>query len=405
MKPARKHFEYMKFTRMELSGSLGDLGTLLPLSTALIVINGLNPTSIFLCIGLFYILSGAYFQITCPVEPMKVISAYAIAAGISASQLQASCLWIFAILAFIGMTGFIDVISRVVGKAVIRGIQLSTGILLLTQGFHLVLGKSSVQSLLGAGEPYLTIQQVGSVPIGIVLGTIGGIIILSLLDNKRVPAALVAIVAGVTCGIIFGKHDGWQQFSLGFHLPEILPYGLPTLNDLTFAFLILAVPQIPMTVGNAIIANADLSRQYFQERSHRVTNKSLCLSMALANLGCFFVAGIPLCHGAGGLASRYRFGARTAGSNMIIGSAFLLTALFLGPQLMLIIQLIPLSILGMLLVFAGIQLSLTIIDIDKRNDLFIAVVILGLTLTTNLAIGFLVGILLDHLLRWMGRSI
>jgi len=405
MKAADNSRNMMHFSRMELSGSLGDLGTILPLATAMIVINGLNPTSIFLCIGLFYILSGAYFQVTCPVEPMKVISAYAITAGISASQIQVSCLWIFVILAFLGLTGFIDIIGRLVKKSVIRGVQLSTGALLLVKGFDLVLGTSTVQRLLGAGEPFLTIQQVGFLPIGIVLGIGGAVIILFLLDSKTVPAALVAITAGLIFGIIFGTHDDWQQFSFGLHLPEVMPYGLPTLNDITFALLILAVPQIPMTVGNAIIASTDLSYQYFGEKSRRVTNKSLCLSMALANLCCFFVAGIPLCHGAGGLASRYRFGARTAGSNMIIGSVFLLTALFLGPQLMLIIQLIPLSVLGMLLVFAGVQLCLTIIDVNNRNDLFVVVVILGLTLTTNLAVAFITGILLAHLLKWLGRSV
>jgi SulP family sulfate permease len=121
--------------------------------------------------------------------------------------------------------------------------------------------------------------------------------------------------------------------------------------------------------------------------------------MALANLGSFFVAGIPLCHGAGGLASRYRFGARTAGSNIIIGTVFLLSALFLGTQLLLFIHLIPFSVLGVLLVFAGIQLSLTILDVKVRKELFVVIMILGITLTANLAVGFLIGIVLDHLLR------
>ncbi len=391
--------EQMKFSRMELAGSLGDLGTLLPLSTALIVINGVNPTGIFLCIGLFYIFSGLYFQVTSPVEPMKVISAYAIATGITAVQIQASCFWVFIILGLIGITGFIDIISRAIRKPVIRGVQLSTGVLLLIQGLNLMTGTSTVQTLLGGAEPYLVVSKAGALPIGLIFGTVAAILMLSLLDNKKVPAALVTLSAGTAVGIVFGNHEDWTQLTLGINLPELMPYGFPSLDDLTFALLILVLPQVPMTIGNAVMANSDLSREYFGEQSRRVTNKALCLSMALANLGSFFVAGIPLCHGAGGLASRYRFGARTAGSNIIIGTVFLLSALFLGTQLLLFIHLIPFSVLGVLLVFAGIQLSLTILDVKVRKELFVVIMILGITLTANLAVGFLIGIVLDHLLR------
>ncbi len=69
-----------RFNRRELAGSLGDLGTLLPLALGLILLNGLDATTIFITIGLFYILSGLYFRLTVPVQPMKLIAAYAIAA-------------------------------------------------------------------------------------------------------------------------------------------------------------------------------------------------------------------------------------------------------------------------------------------------------------------------------------
>ncbi len=81
-----------RFNRMEFAGSLGDLGTILPLAVGMIMINGMHPTGVFLGFGLFYILSGMYFRVTCPAEPMKVISSYALATGISVGQIQASCL-------------------------------------------------------------------------------------------------------------------------------------------------------------------------------------------------------------------------------------------------------------------------------------------------------------------------
>ena len=148
-----------RFNRMELAGSLGDLGTILPLSIGMILINGLNPLGLFLGVGLFYVFSGLYFKVTSPVEPMKVIGAYAIATGISASQIQASTLLVFLFLLVIGGTGLITVIGRYIPKPVIRGVQLSTGVLLVSQGVKLMLGASKFQALRDAAEPYLSIAQ------------------------------------------------------------------------------------------------------------------------------------------------------------------------------------------------------------------------------------------------------
>jgi SulP family sulfate permease len=161
----------------------------------------------------------------------------------------------------------------------------------------------------------------------------------------------------------------------------------------------LVLPQIPMTLGNAVIANADLSGQYFGEGSKRVTYGALCISMSLANFLSSLVGGMPLCHGAGGLAAHYRFGARTAGSNLMIGVIFVLLAVFLGVHTLAVVHLIPISILGVLLLFAGSQLAMTITDMKERKDLFVALVMLGITLASNLAIGFGVGIAVAYALK------
>ena len=389
---------HFSFSRTEFAGSLGDLGTLLPLAAGLIVINQLDPTGIFFTIGLFYILTGLYFRVTCPVEPMKVISGYAIAMSVSAAQIQASCFWVFVILLLFGLTGLIDVITGFISKAVIRGIQLATGILLLTQGVHLMIGSSKLQLMQGSAEPYLQVQQVGFLPIGMLLGLGLGLLCLMLLDNKRLPAAVVVIGAGMLIGLLAGNHQGWEDLTVGLNLPALLPYGLPTTADFSFALVLLILPQIPMTIGNAVIANADLSNQYFGQKSSRVTHRGLCVSMALANAFSFFMAGIPLCHGAGGLASRYRFGARTGGSNLIIGAIFLLIAIIFGKYTLILVHLLPLSVLGVLLVFAGAQLGLTVIDMHSRKEFFVILLIVGITLAANLAAGFLIGILIDRLL-------
>lgn len=392
-------FSAYRFNRLEFAGSLGDLGTILPLAIGMILINGLDPLGLFLGVGLYYVFAGLYFKVTSPVEPMKVIGAYAIATGITASQIQASSLWIFLFLLVIGGTGIITLIGRYIPKPVIRGVQLSTGVLLVTQGIKLMLGTSTFQALRNAAEPYLTIQSLGPIPLGLMIGGILGVLTLLLLENKRLPAAIVVVGAGLLTGILLGTREGLQQIQLGFNLPDLLPFGVPSAGDFTFALLVLVLPQVPMTLGNAVMANADLSNDYFPREGKRVTYRALCISMALANLMSFFLGGMPMCHGAGGLASRYRFGARTGGSNLIIGAIFILLALLLGEHLMAIIYLLPMAALGVLLVFAGAQLSLTLLDMKTRKEMFVPILIVGITLASNLAAGFLVGIAVAYALK------
>ncbi len=393
------------FNRLELAGSLGDLGTLLPIAIAMVLVNGLDPLGLFFSIGIFYIVSGIYFGITVPVQPMKVIGAYAIATSLSADQILASSLLMGVFLLVIGATGAIDLIRKVTPKSVIRGVQLSTGALLMSGGIKFIIGASQFQTLQNAVEPYLTLQSIGPLPISLIIGGVAGIATLLLLDNKRYPAGLMVIIGGLLAGLILGARLDVDSGSWGVHIPGILPLGFPGSVDFTFALFALVLPQLPMTLGNAVLAYTDLSKQYFGERSEKVTNRKACISMALANFFSFSLGGMPLCHGAGGLAAHYRFGARTAGSNIMIGLIFTLLALILGSNVISVFHLLPMAILGVLLVFAGSQLTLTIMDLDTRKDFFVATLILGITLASNLAAGFITGMLVAQILKWEKLSV
>ncbi|MFZ0134099.1 MAG: putative sulfate/molybdate transporter [Desulfobacterales bacterium] len=387
------------FSRMELAGSLGDLGTLLPLAIGMILVNKLDPAGLFFSVGLYYILSGIYFGVTVPVQPMKVVGAYAIAMGLSASQIMASSLLLGGIFIVIGATGAMDLIGRYTPKSVVRGVQLSTGALLMAEGVKFMLGTSKFQLMSKAAEPFLTVQRLGFVPIGIIIGAIGGLLTLLLLDNRKLPAGLLVVCGGAAVGLVLGTHQGFEHLSLGLHLPPLLPFPFPTAADFISALLILVLPQIPMTLGNAVIAYADLSTDYFGDASRRVTYRGACISIAIANFVGFLFGGMPLCHGAGGLAAHHRFGARTAGSNLMIGAFFLLLVVFFGGRILAVLYLLPMSILGVLLIFAGGQLALTIIDLKDRKGLFVALMMLGITLASNLAAGFLVGLVIAYLLK------
>lgn len=388
-----------KFNRLEFAGSLGDLGTILPIAMGMILVNGLDPSGLFLTVGVFYILSGLYFGVTTPVQPMKVIGAYAIATAMSASQILASGLLMGLMLMVLGVTGAITVIGKYTPKSVVRGVQLSTGTLLMAQGVKFMLGTTKIQILRQSAEPYLALQTVGPVPIGIIIGVCGVVLTLLLLENKKLPAGLLVVFAGLIIGLILGTHEGLDKLRISINIPKLLPLNFPAGADFTFALLALVLPQTPMTIGNAVIADADLSRKYFGDNSKKVTHRALCISMALGNFLSFLFGGMPLCHGAGGLAAHYRFGARTAGSNLMIGLVFILLVVFFGSRMLSIFYLMPMSILGVLLFFTGSQLALTIIDLNARKDLFVALVILGITLASNLAVGFVSGIVMAYILK------
>jgi SulP family sulfate permease len=222
---------------------------------------------------------------------------------------------------------------------------------------------------------------------------------LLLLENRKLPAGLLVVCGGVLVGLIMGTHEGFEQLRLGLYLPPFLPFPFPSPADFASALLILVLPQIPMTMGNAVIAYADLSNDYFGDASRRVTYRAACVSIAIANFVGFLFGGMPLCHGAGGLAAHHRFGARTAGSNLLIGVFFILLVIFFGDRILTVLYLLPMSILGVLLIFAGGQLALTVIDLRDRKGLFVAVMMLGITLASNLAAGFLAGLVIAYLLK------
>lgn len=388
-----------RFSRNEFAGAMGDLGTILPIALGMILVNGLDPMGMFFSMGLFYIVGGVYYGITVPVQPMKVIGTYAIATAMTADQIQASAFLMFVCLVVIGATGSMDKFSKYIPRSVIRGIQLSTGLLLMIKGMKMILGKALLKGAEQVAEPYLSIQFSGTIPITVIIGICGFIVTLVFLNNKKLPAALIVIILGLFLGLILGTKQGLDTLKPGLYLPQLFPHGFPALPDFTFALFAVVLPQIPMTLGNAVIAQADLSKDYFGDNAEKMTYTALCFSMAVGNLLSFMFGGMPMCHGAGGLAAHYRFGAKTAGSNLIIGGIMAGLALVLGAGFLYVLFLIPMSILGVLLVFAGGQLALTINDMHSRNELFVIMVIVALTLSSNLALGAVVGIILAYAVK------
>ena len=151
------------------------------------------------------------------------------------------------------------------------------------------------------------------------------------------------------------------------------------------------------------MGTADTCTTLFRKDPHakRVTYRALAASMGITNVFAGFLGAMPMCHGAGGLAAHYRFGARTGGSNMMIGIVFLIIALAFGKTGISLLSSIPNAILGVLLFYAGIELALLVRDVSEKDDLFISLLIAAIGFsTTNMGIAFVAGILVMHLIRW-----
>ncbi len=210
--------------------------------------------------------------------------------------------------------------------------------------------------------------------------------------------ALVLVVGGIIAGLLLG---GWEGLKIGLG-PESVKPVIPNAREFLIAVTVLVIPQIPLSLGNAIIGMSDMTCTLFGkgECAGKATSRSFATSMGIANIIVGFFAGMPMCHGAGGLAAHYRFGARTGGSNLMIGAIFVVLGVVFGRAALTLLTIIPLGVLGALLLYAGLELTGTIKDISEPRDLFVVFLIIGISLaTTNMAIAFVVGILVEALLK------
>ncbi len=356
---------------MEFAGSLADLGTLLPLLFPLVVINGLNATIALLLIGLFYIGAGLYYKIPVPVQPLKAVAVIAITAELSAQVIAASGLIMGMLMLFLGATGLIVQVNRVFSKPVIRGVQVGLGLLLFVKAVQYILGS---KIFIGGESAFLM-----GVPLNLVFGLVGVVIAALLLTNKKIPAAIALIIFGFLAGLTFKT----PSFTFG---PQISSIQIPTISDLETALLLLVIPQLPVTLSNAVISTSDLSKKYFGENAVMATPRALSCSIGVADLAAGLLGGMPMCHGSGGLVAHHRFGARTGGSGLIVGTIFVILALLFGSSAVSILSLIPLSIFGVMLAFTGLQMMLLTSDVKNQKDLLVVFTIAGLAMVTDMAI-------------------
>jgi len=389
-----KSIDKQKFDRLEFAGSLGDLGTLLPIVVAMILINKLSPSAVFLSFGLFYLITGYYYRLPVPVQPLKAVGAIAIAYPLLITEpvIGAAGIIFGVILLLLSVSGTVNTLARLFTPPVVRGIQLSLGLVFLRKGIELIVQKNLYLSgVAGSFSEY---------NLNLIIGVTVFLLVLALLDNKKLPAALAALAVGVIAGLAFGGFDS-LRFSIG---PTKIGFISPTLKDFWTAFIMLILPQIPLTIGNACVGTADTCCTLFPNNPLLSKTKAgnFALTMGLANLPAGFIGAVPMCHGTGGLAAHYRFGARTGGAPLMIGALFVVMALVFGEFGFTLFAMIPNSVLGVLLIFAGLELCPLIRSLKTNEEYFVAILISGIALAVpNMGWAFGIGIVVDLFIRKM----
>ena len=365
--PARSARPAIRFDRNELAGAFGDIGTDLPLVVAMILVARLDCASVLIVFGLMQVLTGLYYRMPMPVQPLKAVAALVIAQQANGNVLYGAGLAIGVTMLLLTATGLLTWLARVVPKSVVRGIQLGLGLQLASLALRNFIPADGVNGYWLAG--------------------LGFLITLLLWGNRKYPAALFVVLLGVIYAFAFKLDWAALPNAIGFNLPQL---HRPAWDDIVTGFIVLALPQIPLSLGNSILATRQIAADLFPER--RLSIPQIGLTYSLMNLINPFLGGVPTCHGSGGMAGHYAFGARTGGSVILYGSLFLALGLVFSPGLEQIIQIFPRPILGVILFFEGLVLISLLRDLlAAKTDLLIACLV-GLAAFAVPSYGYLIGL-------------
>jgi MFS superfamily sulfate permease-like transporter len=361
-----------EYNRNELAGAFGDLGTFIPFVAAYITLNKMDPLGILVAFGVFKIFVGQYFKTPFPVQPMKAIGGMAIAhpESISHGMIWGSGLFTAAFWLVMGLTGAVSWLHKITAKPIIRGIMLGLGLSFVLEG----------------------VKMMGDQPLVAVIAAAGTFFLLS---REKIPAMLVLLAFGLSVALITNPSlwNELSQISARLRIPEIY-LGKITWEDLIAGTLILGLPQAPLTLGNAIIGTAEENNELFPDRPAKV--KTIAIDHGVMNIFSTAIGGIPLCHGAGGMAGHVRFGARTGGALVILGIMVLVLGLFFSDSVATLFRIFPPAILGVILFFTGLELASITRDIgNRRSDVSIMLVTGGLAMW-NMGVAYLAGLILYY---------
>jgi sulfate permease, SulP family len=369
-----------RFDRAELAGAVGDLGVLVPIAVALIVKNGLTPTAVLLPAGVLYVAAGLVYRLPVPVQPLKAFGAIAIAHGFGADDIAAGALLMGAIFLTLGASGLLDWVAKVFPHAIIRGIQLSVGLLFCELAWKLV-----------SAPPKSFIDHRHSVWW---LGIVTVVVIAAALLLRRRQITLVFLVIAVVA-MALSFHGSLRFGPSAVHTPHL------SWAAFSAAAVALVLPQFPLSFANSCLATADTARTYFGDAAARVRPGRLAITIGLANLFAGAISGMPVCHGAGGMTAHRSFGARSGGAPIMLGSTLIALALAVGATLTAALSGFPVPILAGLLTVAGLLHIMLLKDLRGPWQWAFALAV-GITgFLSNLAVALVGALLVWWVARWI----
>lgn len=182
------------------------------------------------------------------------------------------------------------------------------------------------------------------------------VLLLFTLAYPKLPYTLIVFSVGILLSILSPtKHD---PPSAVIDIPVLHPSGADFWRAATTASL----GQLPLTILNSVIAASALASDLLPSPPYpdTPTVTELGMSVAAINLVACWFGGMPMCHGSGGLAGQYRFGARSGSSIIFLGALKLLLGVvtFFHPtSVVSVLSKIPTSLLGVLIFAAGVELA------------------------------------------------
>ncbi len=371
----------------EISGAVGDLGITIPLAYALSMTAGFPAARIFLLWGLAYIATGAYYRVPVAIQPLKVMAVIVIAGNIPPATLSTAAVAYGLLFILLAVTGIIPLIRRVFSEALVRGVQLGIGLMLGRKAFSLVMSHPFL--LQGAQVPSWVTPAVAAAVLG-------------LLVHPRLRSRPGVVLGVITGGVAVGFAVG-GPFRGGVTGESLLSWSMPQWRLLADAFFLLMLPQLPLTLGNAVIAEEDVCRLNWAQRANRVSVAKLAGSIGVLDLGIGLLGGFPVCHGAGGSMAHARFGGRTGRTTILLGSALVLLALV--PHGTDFLFLIPVPVLGALLLGVSWSMIRLLGTLGSPGEMAVGLAVGGVGFFThNLAIALAVGWILQGLLNRLFRS-
>lgn len=324
----------------EIGGAFGDLGTVLPIMLGAIAVAGLAPGGVLTGFGVFLLATGALYRLPLPVQPMKAIGAVLLTGGMTAGDVASAGMATGILLLCLAVTGGLAWASRAVPRSAVIGLQLG----------------------LGLAMAWLGLKLMAAAPLA------GGIALVVLLGlprfSSRIPAAPLALLA--TAGASWGSGTAFRAWP-GFApaLPGLVIPG--SWEEAWRGLWVGALPQLPLTLANAIILTALLAKDLFPT-NHLVTERRLAFTTGAANLLLAPIGAMPMCHGAGGLVAQHRFGARSGFAPALLGLVLLVLGIGFAADAAALLAAVPTGAIGALLVVAGGDLALSRRLVEARPD-------------------------------------